>query len=87
MDEESLKIFFIGYSPESHGYRLFDYVSKKIFVSRDVKFDGWNLVEMNGKFDMEQLEYAYQITNSAKEGDIQDVDLIRFGTTMKNHRL
>lgn len=39
LDEKSFKCIFLGVSEESKAYRLFDPKSKKIIISRDVKFE------------------------------------------------
>lgn len=45
LDDKSLKCIFFGVSEESKAYRLFDPVSQKVIVSRDVVFNenqSWN---------------------------------------------
>ena len=45
LDDKSFQCVLLGVSDESKAYRLFDPVSKKIIVSRDVVFEeneGWN---------------------------------------------
>lgn len=45
LDDKSVRCVLLGVSDESKAYRLFDPVSKKIIVSRDVVFEeneGWN---------------------------------------------
>jgi hypothetical protein len=45
LDDKSILCVLLGVSDESKAYRLFDPVSKKIIVSRDVVFEetkGWN---------------------------------------------
>ena len=37
-DQKSVKLIFIGYCPDTKGYRLIDPVSKKVTISRDVIF-------------------------------------------------
>lgn len=39
LDEKSFKCIFLGVSEESKAYRLFDPKSKKIIISKDVKFE------------------------------------------------
>ena len=39
LDDKSRKLIFVGYSKETKGYRLFDPITKKLDVSRDVVFD------------------------------------------------
>lgn len=38
LDDKSIRCVLLGVSDESKAYRLFDLVSKKIIVSRDVVF-------------------------------------------------
>lgn len=38
-DEKSEKLIFVGYSDESKGYRLYNPITCKLVVSRDVIFD------------------------------------------------
>ena len=45
LDDRSMKMVFLGYEPGSKGYRVYDPVSGRLHVSRDVVFDetkGWN---------------------------------------------
>jgi hypothetical protein len=39
LDDRGLKMVFIGYEPGSKAYRLYDLVSGRVQVSRDVVFD------------------------------------------------
>nr|GEU78706.1 hypothetical protein [Tanacetum cinerariifolium] len=58
LDRKSHKYVFIGYCPNSKAYRLYDPVSKKITVSRDVvfhEFSGWNW-EDTGSNQKSQIE-------------------------------
>ena len=50
IDDRSEKYIFIGYSDQSKAYRLFNPITKKFVVSRDVKFledKSWNEMENN----------------------------------------
>jgi hypothetical protein len=38
LDDRSEKCIFVGYSEQSKAYRLYNLVTKKLIVSRDVKF-------------------------------------------------
>lgn len=45
LDEKSEKTIFIGYSDRSKAYKLYNPITKKTIVSRDVVFEegkGWN---------------------------------------------
>jgi hypothetical protein len=39
LEDRSTSMIFIGYEPRSKAYRVYDPVSKKVHVSRDVIFD------------------------------------------------
>ena len=39
LDDKSEKCIFIGYSEESNAYRLYNPISKKLIIRRDVKFE------------------------------------------------
>ena len=39
LDDRSMKMVFLGYEPGSKGYRVYDPVSGRLHVSRDVVFD------------------------------------------------
>lgn len=51
LDERSQKCIFIGYCTKFKAYRLYNHVSHKIIISRDVKFveDAWCPGESNGR--------------------------------------
>lgn len=38
LDDKSEKCIFVGYSEQSKSYKLYNPISKKVIVSRDVKF-------------------------------------------------
>jgi hypothetical protein len=39
LDPKAIPCWLVGYGEESKGWRLYDPVSKKIIISRDVTFD------------------------------------------------
>ncbi|GJR77081.1 retrovirus-related pol polyprotein from transposon TNT 1-94 [Tanacetum coccineum] len=39
LDEKSVKCIFVGYSPQSKAYKLYDPLSGKVLISRDVVFN------------------------------------------------
>ena len=52
LDEKSEKCIFIGYCTQSKAYRLYNPLSRKILIRRDVVFDemaSWNWSGSNGK--------------------------------------
>lgn len=42
LDDQSVKCVFIGVSEESKAYRLYNPITEKIIISRDVLFDEEN---------------------------------------------
>ena len=49
LDDNSVKCIFVGYSVETKGYRLYNPLTKKLIISRDVVFDeksAWNWSDM-----------------------------------------
>lgn len=59
LDDKSRPYVFLGVSKESKAYRLFDPTTKKICVSRDVKFEedkGWNWRRSNGEESSDVLD-------------------------------
>ncbi|WVZ75264.1 LOW QUALITY PROTEIN: hypothetical protein U9M48_023337 [Paspalum notatum var. saurae] len=51
LSDRSTKMVFFGYEQGSKGYRLFDPVSKKLYVSRDVVFEENRAWEWSSKWD------------------------------------
>ncbi|KAM1756495.1 hypothetical protein ACFX11_005857 [Malus domestica] len=47
LEENSHKCIFVGYGSSEKGYRLFDPISRKIVLSRDVTFDENNSWDWN----------------------------------------
>lgn len=44
-EKSEIRIFFLGYSSQSKGYRIYNLESKQFVISRDVEFDekdSWN---------------------------------------------
>ncbi|KAK2984034.1 hypothetical protein RJ640_001195 [Escallonia rubra] len=65
LDDESEKFIFIGYSQESKGYKLYNFIDNKMKVSRDVTFDeksSWDWTDR----DKEQYVF-YPIDTDRKE--------------------
>lgn len=48
MDDKGVKCVFLGVSKESKAYRLFNPITKKIIISRDVVFDEESSWDWNG---------------------------------------
>ncbi|GAU44848.1 hypothetical protein TSUD_112220 [Trifolium subterraneum] len=58
LDSKSIKCILLGLSEESKGYKLYDPVSQRVIVSRDVIFDeskGWNDAQVQGSKQMTSL--------------------------------
>ena len=51
LDEVSKKLVFVGYTPSSTSYRMFDPVKKQIIISHDVKFDEDNYFFNDDQYD------------------------------------
>ena len=61
LDDKSFKCVLLGISEESKAYRLYDPVSKKIVVSRDVIFEEnecWNWGRSNKEARLDVLEWG-----------------------------
>lgn len=76
LDKKSIKCILLGTSEESKAYRMYDPVSKKVLVSRDVVFvesEGWNWdkneeAPCGGLLDMEdESETESEYDESAAE--------------------
>ncbi|XP_068663053.1 uncharacterized protein [Aristolochia californica] len=71
LDDKSLQCVLLGMSEESKAYRLYDLVSKKIVVSRDVAFEEnecWDWGRTNEEAKLDILEWG----NSNEEGSEAD---------------
>ena len=61
LDNRSLKCIFLGVSEESKGYRLFNPITKKVIVSRDVIFEEekqWDWDELSEKQILVDFEWG-----------------------------
>eukprot|EP00737_Agarophyton_chilense_P003002 gb/GEZJ01003471.1/.p1 GENE.gb/GEZJ01003471.1/~~gb/GEZJ01003471.1/.p1 ORF type:complete len:730 (-),score=111.20 gb/GEZJ01003471.1/:63-2252(-) len=56
LEERGVEAIFIGYTPGSHGYKLWDSEKKKVIVSRDVRFDEFS--GSDNQFSYEEEDYA-----------------------------
>ncbi|KAM2245499.1 hypothetical protein ACFXTI_006427 [Malus domestica] len=83
IDDKSLKCIFLGVSEESKAYRLFDPISHKIIMSRDVVFDenqSWNWNDSHEEVILVDLEWETEEENSIETGDNEEehaVDILR----------
>ncbi|KAL1218311.1 Retrovirus-related Pol polyprotein from transposon TNT 1-94 [Cardamine amara subsp. amara] len=73
LDEKSIKCVMFGVSKESKAYRLYDPLTKKIIISRDVKFDekkpwNWNEEIEDDKFvEVFEEEEQEKLVNPGEE--------------------
>lgn len=70
LDAKSLKCVLLGVSEESKAYRLFDPISKKIIVSRDVVFEEdqeWSWDDSNKQAIVADLEWEFEDEASTAE--------------------
>ncbi|CAL9016687.1 unnamed protein product [Prunus brigantina] len=61
LDDKSYKCVLLGYSDESKAYRLFDPITKKIVISRDVVFDegeSWNWKRSEEEVKLDVLDWG-----------------------------
>lgn len=69
LDDKGVKCIFLGVSEESKAYRLFNPITKKIIISRDVVFDEENSWDWNdtGKQQVQVNLDEGRVENSAQE--------------------
>ncbi|TQE03722.1 hypothetical protein C1H46_010696 [Malus baccata] len=92
LDDKSLKCVLMGVSEESKAYRLFDLISQKIIISRDVVFEEdeqWNWDEVYEQAVLTDLEWETdeETTTDDEEGsgvieDIEDDESHEVGEAM-----
>lgn len=77
LDDRSMQVFNLGREPGTKAYRVYDPVSKRIYVSRDVVFEetkGWSFLQLEtndeGTFSVPD-EFVQTVENS---GEIEQVD-------------
>ncbi|CAL2259664.1 unnamed protein product [Prunus armeniaca] len=78
LDDKSLRCVLLGVSEESKAYRLYDLVSQKILVSRDVVFEedkSWDWDKRHEEVILADLEWgnnekgATRVAENEEEGD------------------
>lgn len=75
LDDKSLKCIFFGVSEESKAYRLFDPVSQKVIVSRDVVFNenqSWNWDESHEAAILADLEWKPEEKEGTEKSNSED---------------
>ncbi|CAL2226145.1 unnamed protein product [Prunus armeniaca] len=75
LDDKSLKCIFFGVSEESKAYRLFDPVSQKVIVSRDVVFNenqSWNWDESHEEAILADLEWKPEEEEGTEKRNSED---------------
>lgn len=75
LDDRSRLLVHLGTEPGSKAYRLFDPVSKRIVVSRDVHFDEekqWNWNDNVGDKETEQGSFDVELTPSGNSYDYSE---------------
>jgi hypothetical protein len=55
LDNRSVKCIFLGVSEESKGYRLFNPITKRVVVSRDVIFEEEKQWDWDESFEKQML--------------------------------
>ena len=71
LDDRSIKMVFVGYEPGSKGYRVYDPVSGRLHVTRDVVFDeakGWNWADSGESAAPETFTVEYTVNTSSGGG-------------------
>lgn len=75
LDDKSMKCILLGVSEESKAYRLFNPVSKKIVISRDVIFEehkAWDWSDNHQETIMANLEW--EMNEKADPGNDNNVE-------------
>ncbi|GJW77232.1 retrovirus-related pol polyprotein from transposon TNT 1-94 [Tanacetum coccineum] len=71
LDDRSEKHVFVGYDKQSKGYKLYNPITRKVVVSRDVEFDeegSWDLsIEENERYDFLPMTDEEETGESGEE--------------------
>ena len=72
MNDKSEKCIFVGYSERSKAYKLYNHITKKLVISRDVKFNeekawNWSTNDPKGKSICVDMEEEKQIQHDDEE--------------------
>lgn len=77
LDEKSIKCVIFGVSKESKAYRLYNPVTKKIIISKDVKFDESKKWDWEGKAEEEKpIEVAGEEEERGNDDEEEQADSI-----------
>ena len=89
LDMKSKEAIFLGYGLDTKGYRLYDYNKKRVYFSRDVKFDEGKFYHKGNRLmDVSESSKESRVDdNEEKElklvGDEESIDHIRRSSRIK----
>ncbi|XP_025015733.2 uncharacterized protein LOC112536986 [Ricinus communis] len=75
LDDKSRAHIFLGVSKDSKVYRLFDPITKKITINRDVKFKEdacWTWEQSKGEMQSDALDWGDKNSNTNKELELEE---------------
>ena len=75
LDDKSKTHIFLGVSKESKAYKLFDPITKKITISRDVKFEEnacWKWEQSKGEVQSDVLDWEDKNSDANKELELEE---------------
>ncbi len=72
LDAKAWKGIFIGYEPDKKGYRIFDPVTGKVIISRDVKFDEHTFITNLKQGEYNQVDFNYDAELLNKLSQVKD---------------
>ena len=56
LDAKAKKMIFLGYLRGVKGYRMWDYLEKKVFISRNMTFDEMSILRRSGGMEEQEGE-------------------------------
>ncbi|KAK2407959.1 putative mitochondrial protein [Trifolium repens] len=71
LDDKSVKSVFIGVSEESKAYRLYNPITEKIIISRDVLFDEENTLDWSSTEKQQTLIDADEVGETSQDSESQ----------------
>ncbi|KAM7520343.1 hypothetical protein LguiB_019305 [Lonicera macranthoides] len=72
LDDKGEKCIFLGVSDESKAYKLYNPITKKIVISRDVVFDEENFWSWSNKGDGQRITAIFDDENQPLDGDCEE---------------